>query len=49
MSVDGTPALLKVTESEAYKRITKYYPVVNFDEEIAANEEMADFIRLACT
>ena len=49
MSADGTQALLKVTESEAYKRITKYYPVVNFDEEIAANEEMADFIRLACT
>jgi hypothetical protein len=49
MSTDGNPALLKVTDSEAFKRITSYYPVVNFDEEVAANEEMADFIRFACT
>jgi len=35
MSADGTPALLKVTESEAYKRITGYYPKVKFNDEIA--------------
>lgn len=48
MSGDGNPALLKVTDSDAYKRIINYYPNVRFDEEIAKNEELADFIRTAC-
>ena len=48
MSSDGTQALLKVTDSEAYKRITSFYPEIDFKEEIAKNEELADFIRSAC-
>jgi hypothetical protein len=38
----------KVYDCEAYKRITNYFPSVNFDAPIAENAELADYIRSAC-
>ena len=40
--------ILKVTESEPFRRLTNYFPELNFDAEIEANPELADYIRSAC-
>lgn len=38
----------KVNESEAFRKLTNYYPGLNFDKEIEQNPELADYIRSAC-
>jgi hypothetical protein len=41
-------ALAKVTESEPFKRLTNYFPGLNFEEDILEKPELADYIRSAC-
>lgn len=39
----------KVTESEAYRRLTNYFPSLSFEEEVNSNPELSEYIRSACT
>ncbi len=46
--ISEADAIAKVTDSEAFKRLTNYFPGLNFEQEIKANPELADYIRTAC-
>jgi hypothetical protein len=46
--MNARDSIAKVTESEPYRRLTNYFPGLNFENEITANPELAEFIRSAC-
>lgn len=44
----SNPSLLKVTDSEGFKKIHTLYPNISFEKEVAENQELADHLRSAC-
>ena len=48
MSLSLAEAINLVHGSEAFKKITKFYPSISFEGEIKENIELSEYLRNAC-